>query len=513
MQEIMEVSPYIQKQRALYLEKNEWLDANYERVEPRAFYREIFPVGSFERKGHYEDEKGNGIGISVHEAPEGAEGAVDVSERRGNGIGVNVKEEGVVHRYVINDGHEKLDELIGQEFAILSPVSYFGKSRAGKYARYLYAITFDLDGVDMPQLRDTFHQMNKGIIPAATFVVNSGTGLHLYYLLADPIPMYPQNQKFLKELKYALTRRIWNRYTSTIKEPQVQGVLQGFRVVGSGTKLGLDYPVVAYRYGKPMSIEYLVGFLSDVDGDRQRITGLLMRPKGQISLTEAQEKYPDWYDRRIVRGERRGRWTVKRDLYDWWLRKIRTDIHVGHRFYGIMTLAIYAVKCNIDEDELRQDAYRLLTVFDGMSYSDDNRFTEDDVIKALEMYNESFVTFPRDDIAKYSGIPIPANKRNWRKQEAHLRIARYTKEVMKQSDGGLKEGRPDKKDMIRAYMIEHPQETNKSRIAKALNIHRNTVSNHFDTIWKELNVLNNEDGCVVGLDIVELRDLLFGKNK
>ena len=232
-----------------------------------------------------------------------------------------------------------------------------------------------------------------------------------------------------------------------------------------------------------------------------------------MTLAEAQEKYPEWYERRVVRGERRGRWTVKRDLYDWWLRKIETDIHVGHRFYGIMTLAIFAVKCSIDEDELRRDADRLMKIFDEMSYEDSNRFTVEDVVKALEMYNENFVTFPRADIAKYSGIPIPPNKRNWRKQEVHLQIARYTKEVMKQSDGGIKEGRPDKKDLIREYMLEHPQEKNKSKIAKALNIHRNTVSNHFDSIWRELHVLDNEDGCVVMGDMPELRALLFGNNK
>lgn len=513
MQDIMEVSPYIQKQRALYLEKNAWLDAHYERIEPHAFYREIFPVGSFEREGHWEDAKGNGIGITVTDEEKAADGAENGSERRGNGIGMTVHPKGKVKRFVINDGHEDLDELIGQEFAIMSPVSYFGRSRVGKNARYLYAITFDLDGVDMPQLRDTLHQMNRGIIPAATFVVNSGNGLHLYYLLDDPIPMYPQNQEFLKELKYALTRRIWNRFTSTISDPQVQGVLQGFRVVGSGTKLGLDYPVVAYRVGKPVSIEYLVGYLSEVDGDRKRITGLLVRQKGQMTLAEAQEKYPEWYERRVVRGERRGRWTVKRDLYDWWLRKIETDIHVGHRFYGIMTLAIFAVKCSIDEEELRRDADRLMKIFDEMSYEDSNRFTIEDVVKALEMYNENFVTFPREDIAKYSGIPILPNKRNWRKQEAHLQIARYTKEVMKKSDEGVKEGRPDKKDLIRAYMLEHPQEKNKSKIAKELNIHRNTVSNHFDAIWRELHVLDNEDGCVVMGDMSELRALLFGNNK
>ena len=41
--------------RALYREKNEHLTRFLEPVEPYEFYREIFPEGSFERKGHYED--------------------------------------------------------------------------------------------------------------------------------------------------------------------------------------------------------------------------------------------------------------------------------------------------------------------------------------------------------------------------------------------------------------------------------------------------------------------------
>ena len=489
MQDIMEVSPYIQKQRALYLEKNAWLDANYERIEPHAFYREIFPVGSFEREGHWEDAKGNGLGITVTDKKKSADGAENASERRGNGVGMMVHPKGKVEKFIINDGLEGLDELIKAEFAVMSPVSYFGRSRAGKYARYLYAITFDLDGVDMPQLRDTFHQMNRGFIPAATFVVNSGNGLHLYYVLESPVAMYPQNQKFLKELKYVLTRRIWNRFTSNIKDPQVQGVLQGFRVVGSGTKLGKDYPVVAYRYGKPVSLEYLLQYVPDTNGDMQRVTGIL--EKATMSIEEAKKKYPDWYERRVVRGERRGRWTVKRDLYDWWLRKIETEIHVGHRFYGIMTLAIYAVKCSIDEDELRRDADRLMKIFDEMSYEESNRFTVEDVVKALEMYNENFVTFPRADIAKYSGIPIPPNKRNWKKQRQHLEVARAIRDIKAKQQGKDNwwqgNGRPSKEQLIREYMFAHPDVRKKTEIATALQIDRHTVGKFYDTIRAEID--------------------------
>ena len=66
-------------------------------------------------------------------------------------------------------------------------------------------------------------KMDKDILPKATFVVNSGTGLHLYYVLDEPVPMYPQNQLYMKELKYALTRQIWNRFTSS-ELPQNVGI-------------------------------------------------------------------------------------------------------------------------------------------------------------------------------------------------------------------------------------------------------------------------------------------------
>ena len=55
----------IEAQRALYHEKNAHLDKFLESVEPLEFYREVFPVGSFERKGHYEDAKGNGIALII----------------------------------------------------------------------------------------------------------------------------------------------------------------------------------------------------------------------------------------------------------------------------------------------------------------------------------------------------------------------------------------------------------------------------------------------------------------
>ena len=144
----------LQQLRVLYREKNVHLTRALCSVSPFEFYRAVFPVGSFERKGEFSDKKGNGIALRFEDS-------------------------GRVLRFTLTDELDALGEILECPFAIISPISYFGKSRSGRNARYLYALAFDLDGVEMPQLRDVLHQMNKGILPRATFVVNSGTGLHL----------------------------------------------------------------------------------------------------------------------------------------------------------------------------------------------------------------------------------------------------------------------------------------------------------------------------------------------
>ena len=76
----MDQQTVMERLKELYREKNEHLEKFLEPVTPFEFYREIFPVGSFERKGHFEDAKGNGIAVTV--PPKAA------------GIALEIKEEG-----------------------------------------------------------------------------------------------------------------------------------------------------------------------------------------------------------------------------------------------------------------------------------------------------------------------------------------------------------------------------------------------------------------------------------
>lgn len=167
----------------------------------------------------------------------------------------------------------------------------------------------------------------------------------------------------------------------------------------------------------------------------------------------------------------------KRDLYDWWKRKIMIGASVGHRYHCLFCLSVYAIKCNIDEEELTSDIYSYLERFDSISDSEDNRFTEKDVIDALQAYwDRDLVTYPIGSIAYNSGIPIERNKRNFRKQNQHLKIARFARDLNYDDSTGWinKEGAPKKQSVVQNWRVEHPSGTPKECIAET-GLSKNTV--------------------------------------
>ena len=421
-------------EKQLYKLKNEWLGQFFEEVKPKEFYRAVFPEGSFERKGHFEDGKANGI--------------------------ITIVENDKAKNRIVFDDLSVIDEVKGAEFAVMSPVAYSGRNRTAANARWLYGIAVDLDGVEMEQLRDVFYQMKNEFLPQCTYCVNSGHGLHLYYLFEKPVPLYRHLQDQLREFKYELIRKIWNRYTSTYTEReqvQYQGIFQGFRMVGTQSKLGKRYPVTAFETGERVTVEYLNGFLMD---DSKAVTDF--KYKSDLSLAEAKKKYPEWYEKRVVRGEKKGRWHIKRDLYDWWLRKIQSgEVSVGHRYWCLSVLASYGIKCDIPEDEVLTDAFSLLQFLDDMSDDEHNRFTKRDILDAMQFYQENYVTYSRREAERVSAIAMPASKRNGRKQAEHLERARLV-QTLDYPNGAWrnKEGRPkgsgEKSKIVEEWKQQHP---------------------------------------------------------
>ena len=243
--------------------------------------------------------------------------------------------------------------------------------------------------------------------------------------------------------------------------------------------------MTAFETGERVTVEYLNDFLMD---DSKAVTDF--KYKSDLSLTEAKKKYPEWYEKRIVRGEKKGRWHIKRDLYDWWLRKIQSGaVSVGHRYWCLSVLASYGIKCDIPEDEVLTDALELLPMFDDISDDEHNRFTKRDVLDAMNMYQENYVTYSRAEVERVSGISVPPNKRNGRKQKDHIKVMNTMKALKKQLGEEVREGRP-KGSGTAEHTVREWQERHQTG-RKADCIRDTGLAKH--TVYKWWKDINNEN--------------------
>lgn len=379
---------------------------------------------------------------------------------------------GRVHRKIMfEDTFEAtLVEFCGYDWAFLSGCSYFGRKNSADRQGRLFTLIFDIDGVTDSTLNNFLSGAIVGAAyPVPQHIVLSGHGIHLYYVFDDPIVLRPAVKTQMKNLKYALTCKLWNSYTSTEDHIQYQGINQAFRVPGSRTKPGAELPIVtAYRLAThPTSVTELNEYVDDwFRADTNIATS-------RLTLEAAKAEYPEWYERVVLNGER-SQWVVKPDLYRWWLHRISSGATYHHRYFCVMMLAIYAAKCGIyDAEKVRADVMELMPFFN--SLNPDEPFTEADVDSALECLDSRYTRFPRSEIEKLSNIPIPANKRNGRKQQQHIKIMSAIRDI-DHPDGSWrnKSGAPTKADLIRQYAAEHP-EANHSEIARALDVSRPTV--------------------------------------
>ena len=398
------------------------------------------------------------------------------------------KNDGEAHghyRIMFEDTFEDLlPELQEADFCILNGITYFGRKNVQEHASKMFAMIFDLDGVTDKTLNAFLNgAFQVDAYPVPNYIILSGHGVHLYYLFEDPIPLFPNIKIQLKELKYALTDRLWNRYTSTSESRQKQGINQGFRVIGGRTKK--DAPESFVRAFQINTHPFSLQQLSEYVPEAMKVDEKKLFRESKISLEEARKKYPEWYEKVVIgKDKSKVRWKIEEKvhgdnpyaLYDWWKARIRAGAAYNHRYFCLMCLAIYGVKCDVPYEQVEKDVLEFVPFMNAIN--PDDPFTVSDAESALECYDHRYCTFPIKDIEVISAISIPKNKRNGRKRKDHLlymnRIKAFKVEMGECTEGGRPVGSGTKEEMVMDY-IEHHPEASVSEIAKALGVSRPTV--------------------------------------
>ena len=459
---------YSNQMRNEYLLKEQFLQEHFHQVDAKTFYSELF-CHDFEPAG------------------------IDCSKSTGVGNPIVIYAENdtkhVSNKIITQDRKEDFfQDYLHCKFAFVAPCVFYGRRATAKNCRYIYALVVDLDYVYRRHLEALVCQLTtmKDVIrghedfvssrpPMPTFIVNSGTGLHLYYIANEPYPAYPPNRVALKNCKDALIRCCWNNWTSkriptqeltrTGRDPrQYSGVTHAYRMIGSLTKLGEGYPVTCYRAGGTWDFEALTECFSDEDL-ALGITAENCRYKSEMSLDEAQEKYPEWFQRRVVEKQPRNTYTLRPWIYESFKRRVIKEYSIGHRYFCVGMLAVYAMKCGIPKEDVLDELDVIVDIFNAYEGSKENPFLYEEAEKAVEnFYQPSYKTFTIKAISRLVGFEIKKNKRNGRSQEKHLALQRLVQDFndpngnWRNKEGSFKQART-KSLLIQEWRQAHPNGT------------------------------------------------------
>lgn len=436
-----------------YRDCYDYLSAQFEEVGGYEFYQELFPDNENTGEQYTDFSHPNAIYLYRDEEADGR----------------------VRRRIMLKDTWENdyMTYVECNSLTLCSGLVYRKRANKLTNGQRMNALIFDIDGVGLDELRNLFLRFGGEAerirrLPMPTFIVLSGTGLHVYYVFQKPIDLYPNIKIQLKNLKYDLTYRMWEyKATSKLKAIQYQSINQSFRMVGSindkyNTKL------VAFRIGDYVTLDYLNSYAKL----ENRVD--INKPFSPSKMTreQAKQNYPEWYERVIVNGNKRCKqWDIAGKvhgndpyaLYHWWLRQVGS-VKGGHRYFYLMCLAIYAYKCGVSKNQLKKDMEDVFIELQMIKHEND--LTKEDISSALEAYDREYYNFTISDIEILTDIRIERNKRNGRKQKQHLQIARATRDIVHEN-WRIGNGRPSAKKQVLEWRKIHPD-------GKKIDCHRET---------------------------------------
>ena len=353
-----------------------------------------------------------------------------------------------------------IDEAIAQaedrNDILMGGTTYFKGYISKNTAKDVHSFIIDMDNVYSGPLlqafRDNWATANGEPTPLPTYMVNSGTGLHLYYVLSEPIPHYHVNAENIDKLYRALA--IQQTTKRNFLQRQVQWFGQDFRMGGALNKYNWRNDI--YRVGEKWDIDRLGEAVGLKDTHFVRYN----EPKPKMKK-EAKKR-----EKKKVTG-----WHTNQAFYKYALERCKAETHEGNRYMSMCALSVIAYKCGVQSSELEHDLQSLLPYYNEKAV---RLVRESEIQNAMKMYNEKAMTTPRERLEDWQGWQYKPIKRNGRPQAVHLKIARATRDIIHPEGWRNKDGRPTMQFIVTNFQAQNPTATPKDCI-KETGVSKNTV--------------------------------------
>lgn len=333
---------------------------------------------------------------------------------------------------------DSIETLLEQESEhndlYLHPCSFFNNYPKLATMKRLYAFVVDLDGVSSYDLRQLVQKITaKGYNLKPTYIVNSGNGVHLVYILEKPIETYNKTKPHLKALLKAL-KAAYEGNSTSYKVDKQTSIMQSYRVVGSRTKLGQR--ATAFCVGQKWTVDALATALRlpILPTSNTSDPGPAKGNKGNKGNNDKVVYMPN----------------AHAGFYTHTLERIRSEVTEGHRYTAMFALAIvgYKAKCKINKEQVRNDLYELIDFWNSQQCKRKMRYEE--ISKACKGYSQKFLMVRHEVLENWLGFKFGTNKRNGKKQKEHLKEARATRS---------KKMETERRSMMNRYLEQHPQAT------------------------------------------------------
>lgn len=412
-----------------------------------------------------------------------------------------------IHKIDVEDIHTYLH----QNNVALSPCLFHNNWRRKNLMNYVSAFVLDIDKLRPQQLQRFFFLFDEGRLLRPTFIANSGSGVHFYYLLDKMLPVDSVNN----EANNLIATEIYNRlYDDVIlKEKWVDAqrhwIGQDYRVVNSCTKLNLISRI--FKTGGIYSTEWFIEHYDiKIDREKNYASKQMIRYAGSIAK-DLKIEPPDYTDAKAtfefianhkdaayaVREERRQRRTEKAknkkqktgkpgSWYRNTLFYMRDHTKAGYRFSSMKAIAIIAFKEQIPRDVFLSDLAELSAYWESFNWRGDNFNVKN--VKDIERFYDNGLTYSKtssETLEEWLGYPFKrvGVKRREKplSQREHLEEARMIRDLRMKRVGrkwddnnGRKPGTYTKEQIVKQYRAEHPTAKPKDCI-QATGLNKNTV--------------------------------------
>ena len=329
----------------------------------------------------------------------------------------------------------------------IPPCDFFNGVYRAACLKKIYALILDLDYLDPDTLARLIKQIDAGNKPQPSMIVNSGSGIHLYFTFAEPVDAYKLRLPTLRAM-LARVGDLYSGYGKLDRHP----LTQAFRPVGSLTKLG----------------DIATGFIVGQQWDALELAEKIgVRIEGWQHVKKPAETGTPTTAKKPAKPKVAFMPNAKRKLFAYCGERIFTHTDLGNRYKALFGLAIVGYKTHTPRAEVIAEMESLIKIWNRKH--PENPVETREIDKAMEGYSQKFLMVRSATLEEYFGWQFERKiPRKGRKRAEHLERANAIKHAGQAVD---------KKQAMAKYLKQNPTATTR-QIAADLGMSLSTVGKY-----------------------------------